>query len=276
MASSARSTRYRRRLAGVVAAVAVGFPLVATAAPAVAEPVANPDPVPADIATFPGLGDCAADAPACLSVVVRDGLFDINGFQVPVTDGSLVISGALDSTGLGLAPSTAANFGVVSKPLTIPGGVLGVDLPFNNLFGLTAASAQVEAVAPPTLDLMTSDLVLKVRLKVINPLVGDSCYIGSSSFPVTLNLKGQAGLFELINQAVVGADIPGLPAGWDTIGLPGVQNTATAFPLPPSQGCGPFGVLGPIVDFRSHVPSDGTGTSLTSTSDAFLTSGIRP
>ncbi len=82
-----------------------------------------------------------------------------------------------------LLPRDDGHHGVYSKPLTVPGGVLGIDLPFGNLFGLAAVTAEVEATAAPTLNgiITDMDLSIPVRMKINNAFLGDNCYLGSAA-----------------------------------------------------------------------------------------------
>lgn len=54
-----------------------------------------------------------------------------------------------------------------------------------------------------------------------------------------------------------------------------VGNEATGFALPAASGCGPFGVLNPIVNWRAKVPAT-SGTSLSTISDATCTRAASP
>lgn len=162
-----------------------------------------------------------------------------------------------------LLPRDDGHHGVYSKPLTVPGGVLGVDLPFGNLFGLAAVTAEVQAVEAPILNgiITNMDLSIPVRMKINNAFLGDSCFLGSEAAPVNLRLSPVAGAVP---------DYEVLPSGG--LKVSPVKNEATGFTLPAASGCGPFGVLNPIVNWRAKVPAT-SGTSLATVSDAYLYPG---
>ncbi|GAA4481329.1 hypothetical protein GCM10023094_29290 [Rhodococcus olei] len=237
----------RLALVGVASGGALAF--------AVPTATAAPTPVPGGAVCDPAVGE------GCLSVVVNGGTFDNNGFTLPIKDGDLVIAGTLAPDGP-IVPRNDGHFGVYSKPMQVPGGVLGVDLPLNNLFGLTGVTSQVEATETPTINGLVTDfdLTMPARLKIDNPLLGDNCYIGSPENPVVFELnKGPEmpeGHFE-----------DPYPAG--TAWLTNIHNEAADFALPGATGCGPFGVLNPIVNWRAKVPND-SGTSLNTEATGFL------
>lgn len=122
-----------------------------------------------------------------------------------------------------------------SQQEDVPGGVLGVagteNIPLLSLkekttyagnfsLGFTASGGYGS-----TIDL---------RIKIINTLLGDNCYIGSKTAPVKLSLEGD-------NDSLTWYD--------DAIGM---TMNDTAFAAPATSGCGLFG---PVADFRAGLPS---------------------
>ncbi|QBJ96559.1 hypothetical protein ERC79_11740 [Rhodococcus sp. ABRD24] len=257
MNTQTKSLRRSRpaRAALVGSAVAASMALVAPTAAAAPDPVTVP--VPGGAVCDPVLTE------ACLSVVVRSGTFANNGFTLPIGDGDMIIAGNLGD--VDFIPRDDGSNGVYSKPLTVPGGVLGVDLPFNNLFGLAAVTSTVEAVDVPMFNgiITDYDITLPVRLKIDNPFLGGNCYIGSEDNPVVFELDKSNPMDDLPTTDITTP----YPAG--TAAIDNVQNTATDFALPGASGCGPFGVLNPIVNWRAKVPND-TGTLLKTKATGFL------
>ncbi|CAM2962267.1 Secreted protein [Prescottella defluvii] len=245
--------RAGKRVAVVGGAIGASMALFAPMAPA--------DPVTTQV---PGGAVCDPDlTEACLSVVVRDGTFSNNGFTLPIGAGDMIIAGNLGE--VDFVPRDDGSNGVYSKPLTVPGGVLGMDLPFNNLFGLAGVTSTVEAVDTPVFNgiITDFDMTLPVRLKIDNPFLGDNCYIGTADNPVVFELNKSNPMDDL---PTTDLETP-YPVG--TAALDNIQNTAEGFALPGATGCGPFGMLNPIVNWRAKVPAE-AGTSLTTTSTGFL------
>ena len=256
-----KSHKNGNRRLGTRVAVIAG---TAGAVLAFAAPMASAqDPVDNSI---PGAAVCPATAESCVSVVVQSGTFDNNGFNLPIGKGDMIIAaeaGSGEGESTVLLPRDDGHHGVYSKPLTVPGGVLGIDLPFGNLFGLAAVTAEVEATAAPTLNgiITDMDLSIPVRMKINNAFLGDNCYLGSAAAPVNLRLAPDPSVVPTYTV---------LPD--NALKVSPVGNQATGFALPAASGCGPFGVLNPIVNWRAKVPAT-SGTSLSTISDAYLYPG---
>jgi hypothetical protein len=251
--SSVSPRRVAVRAAVLGGAVGASMALIAPLAAAAPTTV----PVPGGAVCDPTLTE------ACLSVVVRSGTFANNGFNLPIANGDMIIAGNLGD--VDFIPRDDGSNGVYSKPLTVPGGVLGMDLPFNNLFGLAGVTSTVEAVDTPVFNgiITDFDMTLPVRLKIDNPFLGDNCYIGTADNPVVFELNKSNPMDDL---PTTDLETP-YPVG--TAAIDNIQNTAADFALPGATGCGPFGVLNPIVNWRAKVPAE-SGTSLKTVSTGFL------
>ena len=231
-----------RRLVTRVAVIAG----TAGAVLAFAAPMASAqDPVDNSV---PGAAVCPATAESCVSVVVQSGTFDNNGFNLPIGKGDMIIAaeaGSGEGESTVLLPRDDGHNGVYSKPLTVPGGVLGIDLPFGNLFGLAAVTAEVEATAAPTLNgiITDMDLSIPVRMKINNAFLGDNCYLGSAAAPVNLRLAPDPSVVPTYTV---------LPS--TALKVSPVGNEATGFALPAASGCGPFGVLSPTAMASTSMP----------------------
>lgn len=218
--------------------------------------------------TFDGWGKCPVagdDIGTCVTVVVRGGEMQIGGLKVPVPDGGLKIAGGVTYVEDGndwkdvFIPEPGTNFGVTSTPITVPGGALGIDTPLN----LTQIQSTVEAVGMPSVDVLDAAVSMPVRLKLENPLLGDKCYLGSESNPITLNLKTTG-------------NPPSEPIGGGTPGavFRAVPHTDTTFAVPAATGCGPLGSLNWAVNLRASTPSASGHNSLATTSDVYNVAGF--
>ncbi len=254
--------RYRAAMIG-------GFTIAAAAA-LTTTATAGADTLPN--APFGGWGDCPISNPdtsTCVGVTVKGGTMQIGKLSVDVPNDSLRVAGGVafpedpnNPNGFDqvFVPPTDGSGGIYSKPINIPGGALGIDLPFNNLFGLNTATATVELAGnnTPSLDVFEQSVRMPVKLKIANPLLGNKCYLGSDATPVQLDLDvTKAGTLEAIPGANMGASFRN------------VEHAAEPFAVPAASGCGPFGVLNPIVNWRAGTPSPDAKNSLITTSDVF-------
>lgn len=207
------------------------------------------------------------DASTCLDITVKGGTMKIGKLAVDVPMGAMQIAGAVafvpdENAEFGFRqvfiPPTDGSQGLYSEPIDIPGGALGIDLPFDNLFGLNKASATVEPAGAPGIDAFQFNVSMPVKLKISNPLLGNKCYLGSDNKPVTLDLA--------VTTSDQLTEVPGYP---DTAVNRNAQHEAAPFAVPGASGCGPFGILNPIVNWRASTPSPEGKNSLTTTSDVF-------
>jgi hypothetical protein len=99
---------------------------------------------------------------------------------------------------------------------------------------------------------------LPVKIKLENPFLGNACYIGSDSHPLTLDLttgttnppapgKPIKGKFGLLSKAGEG----------EILYLPGNLFVDNAFPAPAASGCGASlsALIDPIIDSKIGLPS---------------------
>ncbi|MDL4775575.1 hypothetical protein [Actinomadura xylanilytica] len=174
---SRRATRFALPLAGAAAALAMAGS-AAQAAPAV-----NPDPIPAtfdfsDCPTLPAGSDLHAST--CVSVVVTSGTFHLGKFDQAIEKPiKMTFANAYN-------PETFQFTSVFGKmhaeKMLVQPGLFGDPL-------LSAVYAQPEFAG--VFDQPTSaDFKIKMGLKVrlVNPILGSNCLIGSDSNPILLDL----------------------------------------------------------------------------------------
>lgn len=156
-------------------------------------------------------GNLAVDA--CVYAESTGGTFTMGAKTVPLKN-PVILKGGLDFLGEGLlgplsfvAPTDGATLSKTAQP--VPGGLLGITAPtwwpsilrelFNETInnGFTGVNATVELAAPASAIKFNFEhlafgsgtaLSLPVKVKLDNPFLGSSCYIGSSSSPINLNL----------------------------------------------------------------------------------------
>jgi hypothetical protein len=174
-----KSKHLRKMLAAAVAAVA---------ALAMAVPAAQAD-TPA-----PGFGQFAGcpspkenpSVSICARSVITGGHFQMGSKDVPITT-PIVLSGGVNSELKGFAANSKG--GLLPAKQLVPGGIVGITgldwlVNFLNLEGLKLY-AVTELVGLPSIG---ESISLPIRVHLINPVLGNSCYVGSPSSPIKLNL----------------------------------------------------------------------------------------
>jgi hypothetical protein len=156
--------------------------------------------------------ECPLNHPAlpfCVFAESNGGFFTIGKKEVPLKNPVILQGGLLESESGEAIFVGAANGETLSKtPQTVPGGLLGIEAPkswpkflqdlFNETInkGSTGVTATVELAAPASsikvnfLNLLIENgtaLSLPVKIKLSNPFLGSSCYIGSNSKPVVID-----------------------------------------------------------------------------------------
>ena len=150
----------------------------------------------------------------------------------------------------------------------------------NKTTGVTATTEPVaNATNPAILNLKalalqenTAAVTLPVRVHLKNPLLGNSCYIGSEASPLQLHLttgatspklpnksiNGKRGTLETLEETIAGQELEMLRISENSL----VDN---AFSVPKAEGCGEFFafLIDPIVDAKLGLPSeDGNNTAI--------------
>lgn len=164
-----------RRCAALVVGAALALGTLGSGVAAAA-----PDPVPS-------MTRCPRTVPniwMCIVVQSTSGTMKINNTTVNLADSIRIDGGATyDSTGPNFVPP-ATGSALTSKPIDVPGGLLGIPLPF----GLDTVKATTRLVGSVKFDFVTGNLSMPVVIDLDNPLLGPDCRIGASWLPIKLNL----------------------------------------------------------------------------------------
>jgi hypothetical protein len=229
----------------------------------------------------------------CLYAESTTGQFTVGKKTVPLVKPQILKGGIIDPEGLfGPLTFVAPTDGqVLSKaPQPVPGGLLGITAPtwwpqilkdlFNETInnGFTGVTATVElagsasGVKVSILNAATSSgtaFTLPVKVKLDNPFLGSSCYIGSNSNPVKLNLTTGTTSppppnTPISGNAGEGGEDPSSPARF--IFLKKNRLVDNSFSAPGASGCGGFlfsWAVDPLVDSILGTPSPaGTNTAI--------------
>jgi hypothetical protein len=144
----------------------------------------------------------------CFYATSTGGEFTVGTTTVPINKTITLQGGSILNEETGAETFVAAKNGeTLSKTaLTVPGGLLGIIAPsgwptwLQNIFnefinnGITGVTATTELVANPGIsrtNLLFQEgtaLELPVRVKLSNPFLGNSCYIGSAAHPIVQHL----------------------------------------------------------------------------------------
>jgi hypothetical protein len=220
-----------------------------------------------------------ASVESCLYAKTESGKIQIGKENVPI-EKAIVLQGGLEEIGTGEFKMVAAKDGntLVKAPQKVPGGLSGLvkcneienpieraacELVFeNNLTGVTATTELAAPASSVTLNIVNylnetgTALRLPVKVHLENPFLGSSCYVGSNSSPIIVELAtGTSGSQKGSHGEQVEAG-EGEILDFEHSSL--VNNT---FAAPGASGCGVFGLLNGTINKRLTLPS-GSGSNI--------------
>jgi hypothetical protein len=195
----------------------------------------------------------------------------------------------------------ATNGITLSKtPQPVPGGLAGLvnckeisnsilrglcEVTFEN--GLTGVNATLELARPASeIKISQNNLVgeegvalkLPVRVHLENPLLGSSCYVGSSSSPIIWNLTSGETSPPPPNTAIRGkeGELTALEGG-RIAELKGNELVDNAWSAPSATGCGGFPweyILDPIINASVGVPSPAGKNTAVLVNNVFIATAV--
>lgn len=268
---------------GLAVALLVPLASLGVAAPAMAKEPTG------DFAVFKQCPRFTTGVNFCLYSTIKSGEVAIGKTSVPITNPITLQGGYIRNESVHPATETfvaAINGETLSKsPQKVPGGLLDLikcneikgeglvekvlrgscELVFEN--GFTGVNATTELAKPASaIGINTSNLLnqegvalsLPVKIKLENAFLGNECYVGSSSSPVTLNLttgvtsppepntpiEGKVGELKFKDEF----------AFTEIVGTTLVDN---AFSVPTASGCGELlsFLIDPVIDSKLELPS---------------------
>jgi hypothetical protein len=196
----------------------------------------------------------------CIRSVITSGHFKMGSKNVPISK-PITLSGGVNSQLGGFTYNSKGGLTPVQQP--VPGGVIGwtgldwlvnfLDIDALQLFAVT------EAVGPPTFG---ETLHLPIRVRLVNPVLGSKCYIGSPTNPITLNLTEGTTSPPPPNKPITGKQAEF--AEHPTTGVTTLKNAVAvdnSFAAPGANGCTltlfgfiPISING-LVNAQSGLPS---------------------
>ncbi len=273
--SKRRPAGVGRRALVVVAALIVPF---AFASPALAKEH-HPKGIFAPFADCPLSNEAVAD---CTFAETTSGVFTVGKRSVPISKPIILQGGFSENKETGELTFYGAESGnTLSKvALPVPGGLLNIIAPeflpkwlqeiFNNFIneGFTGVTATTELAKPASnIKLSVRNLIfeegvalqLPVKVKLDNIFLGSSCYVGSSSSPIILNLTTGETAPPAPNKPIKGASGElELEDGGALARLTGGSLVDNAWAAPGASGCGGFfleGLIDPAVNAALGIPA---------------------
>jgi hypothetical protein len=224
---------------------------------------------------FAQFGDCPLSRVTisdCIYSVTNGGSFTIGNKTVPIVN-PVTLQGGFEGVNPNVKFYGAEDGNTLSKsPQPVPGGLLGITAPtwwpkavqewFNKFIseGFTGVNATVELTGPTkgltNVKLNTEALLaekgvalgLPVKIHLENPILGSSCYVGSESKPVPINLTTGTTAPPLPNKPLKGAaGTVSFNEEFTLITISGGKLVDNAFPVSEgANGCG--GIFSIFID----------------------------
>jgi hypothetical protein len=252
---------------------------------------------------FAKYSDCPTEVPGvalCTFGQTTSGEFTIGSTKVPINKTITLQGGGIPTGKINqyfLIPAKDGN-SLSKTELNVPGGLAGLvnceaikgsglweiverascKAIFEN--SLTGVTATTELAATPTnpaiLDIIRliseeeTAIVLPAKVHLKNPLLGESCYIGSEAHPVQLNLTTGTTAPPLPNKPIkgkAGTIIEEEEKGFTSFKISENTLVDNSYSAPATEGCGGFFsfLIGPIVNAKIGLPSaSGKNTAILS------------
>jgi len=242
---------------------AAGITMLAVGA-AASTAAAAPDPAP----SFSRCPTGNPDVVSCFVIQSTGGFLKLNTTNVPLGD-SIKIEGGISQDAnfnATVVPPTSGS-ALTAKPIKVPGGLLGIPLPF----GADDVYATARLAGTPVLNLDTFSLKLPIYIDLDNPLIGPNCKIGSASKPIVLDtITGTTNGTPPVSGRQGDIVFP-------TPTVTEIQNNVTVdntFSVPKAQDCGYLGgaLINPLVNLKVGLPSASGKNATSVTSNIFLKS----
>lgn len=225
----------------------------------------------------------------CIFSETKGGTFTVGKKAVPLVNPVILQGGLEENEETGAQKFFAAENGqTLSKtPQPVPGGLLGVTAPtwwpkflqdlFNETInnGFTGVTATVELAAPASsIGISTTNLIeqhgtalsLPVKIKLDNPFLGGSCYIGSNSSPIKIDVTTGTTAPPAPNKPISGSvGAISFNEAFTMITISGGRLVNNSFAASGANGCGGLFsfLIDPFVNSIVGVPSAaGTNTAI--------------
>jgi hypothetical protein len=201
----------------------------------------------------------------CIYSSTSAGEFKLGSKSVPINR-TIILQGGNQNESNVLIPAEGGET-LSAVPLKVPGGLVGIEFlgNFTEVNAVAEPAGTIEVDANALGKERGTAVLLPLKVRLTNPILGNSCYIGSNSAPMTAHLTtgttsppggvtpltGSKGTINLYRGAGKIVEISGTRL---------VDNT---FPAPGVQGCGGLlsFLLDPAVDLEAGLPASAGGNA---------------
>lgn len=198
--------------------------------------------------------------PSCMVSQVTGGAITIGKGTVPITATSTLTQGSYQDAN-GNTVNLKGNPWFTTSAMNVPGGLLGLKGTDNLIPGLTNIKATLELATTKAMSvnllaaIMPSVfpgpvITMPVKIHLVNPLLGNNCYIGSDSNPIVLNLNSQDPTYT----ADTAMNSPSAPGDESEV-ITHMDLVDNSFSVPAATGCGVGGLLDGVVNSRQGLPA---------------------
>lgn len=129
-----------------------------------------------------------ASISTCVRSEINGGHFQMGSKTVPITQ-PITVTGGVNAEGEGFTWNSQGGLSLAKQ--TVPGGVVGLtgldwlyDLLSADALKLYAVTELAGTPSSPLLD----PISLPIKVHLINPILGNNCYVGSNTNPINLSL----------------------------------------------------------------------------------------
>lgn len=230
-------------------------------------------------AAFPDYSGCPTTAPGfntCIHVNVTSGEQVIKGSSIPFGE-AIDVRGAITTpSGPGstlFVPATGTN-GFFGGRISVPGGLLGIDLPGLGINDVWAIPELAGSASSIRIDTRTMALSMPIKLRLSNTILNSNCHIGTNSSPIQLNTITGTTSPPSPNRPISGRiGTPRFSSG--SLIYVGNVNVDNSYSVPGASGCGLFpppffGLIDIAVNIKMGLPSAGGNNSIVTNSDVAL------
>jgi len=226
----------------------------------------------------------------CLSGVVPNGTIKLGNDSMPV--GGVNFSfGVLNARGT-YTLAVPSNGGLTGDPVNVPGGMLGLMCPSEIPIisdicdavvdsNLNKVTATMEAAGPPrdfdfaaaaTVGRPIMTMPVKIRLK--NPFLRSSCYIGSNSNPILLKVANTVRPAAAFSRFAADGT-PSATGEMSALTLSGGILNDSTFAVPAAKGCDFVGLIDSVLNARQGLPAASGTNTLTLNNTTFKLGGFQ-